>query len=94
VVAIKKPLTLRKVIIIFIFAIFIFNYIKQEITIKRIEEDIVVSQKQLEELKNRNIELEADLKKTESDEYIEKLIRERLGMIKDGEKVVNSEEQN
>ena len=93
-VAIKKPLTLRKVIIIFIFAIFIFNYIKQEITIKRIEEDIVVSQKQLEELKNRNIELEADLKKTESDEYIEKLIRERLGMIKDGEKVVNSEEQN
>lgn len=93
-VAIKKPLTLRKVIIIFIFAIFIFNYIKQEITIKRIEEDIVVSQKQLEELKNKNIELEADLKKTESDEYIEKLIRERLGMIKDGEKVVNSEEQN
>lgn len=93
-VAIKKPLTLRKVIIIFIFAIFIFNYIKQEITIKRIEEDIVVSQKQLEELRNKNIELEADLKKTESDEYIEKLIRERLGMVKDGEKVVNSEEQN
>ena len=93
-VAIKKRLTLRKIIIIFIFAIFIFNYIKQEITIKRIEEEIIVSQKQLEELKNKNIELEADLKKTESDEYIEKLIRERLGMIKDGEKVVNSEEQN
>ena len=93
-VAIKKRLTLRKVIIIFIFAIFIFNYIKQEITIKRIKEDIVISQKQLEELKDKNIELEADLKKTESDEYIENLIRERLGMIKDGEKVVNSEKQN
>lgn len=93
-VAIKRPLTLKKVIIIFIFAIFIFNYIKQEITIKRIKEDIVVSQKQLEELKDKNIKLEADLKKTESDEYIENLIRERLGMIKDGEKVVNSEKQN
>ena len=93
-VAIKKRLTLRKVIIIFIFAIFIFNYIKQEITIKRIKEDIIISQKQLEELKNKNVELEADLKKTESDEYIENLIRERLGMIKDGEKVVNSEKQN
>lgn len=93
-VAIKKRLTLRKIIIIFIFAIFIFNYIKQEITIKRIKEDIIVSQKQLEELKNKNIELESDLKKTESDEYIENLIRERLGMIKDGEKVVNSEKQN
>jgi cell division protein FtsB len=94
VVAIKKRLTLRKLIIIFIFAIFIFNYIKQEITIKRIEEDIVVSQKQLEELKDKNIRLEANLKKIESDEYIEDLIRERLGMIKDGEKVVNSEKQN
>lgn len=93
-VAIKKRLTLRKLIIIFIFAIFIFNYIKQEITIKRIEEDIVVSQKQLEELKDKNIRLEANLKKIESDEYIEDLIRERLGMIKDGEKVVNSEKQN
>lgn len=93
-VAIKKRLTLKKLIIIFIFAIFIFNYIKQEITIKRIREDIVVSQKQLEELKDKNIRLEADLKKTESDEYIEDLIRERLGMIKDGEKVVNSEKQN
>ncbi|WP_300386422.1 septum formation initiator family protein [Clostridium sp.] len=93
-VAIKKRLTLRKLIIIFIFAIFIFNYIKQEVTIKKIEEDIVVSQKQLEELKDKNIKLEADLKKTESDEYIENLIRERLGMIKDGEKIVNSEKQN
>lgn len=93
-VAIKKRLTLRKLIIIFIFAIFIFNYIKQEVTIKRIEEDIVVSQKQLEELKDKNIRLEANLKKIESDEYIEDLIRERLGMIKDGEKVVNSEKQN
>lgn len=93
-VAIKKRLTLRKLIIIFIFAIFIFNYIKQEVTIKRIEEEIVVSQKQLEELKDKNIRLEANLKKIESDEYIEDLIRERLGMIKDGEKVVNSEKQN
>ena len=93
-VAIKRRLTLKKLIIIFIFAIFIFNYIKQEITIKRIEEDIVVSQKQLEELKDKNIRLEANLKKIESDEYIEDLIRERLGMIKDGEKVVNSEKQN
>ncbi|MBY6798281.1 septum formation initiator family protein, partial [Clostridium botulinum] len=28
-----------------------------------------------------------------SDEYLEKLARERLGMIKPGEKVINSSEQ-
>ncbi len=61
---------------------------------KRIQEDISISQKQLEELKDKNSKLEADLKKVESDEYIEKLIRERLGMTKEGEKVVNSQKQN
>ena len=92
--AIKKQLTLKRLVIVFIFAIFIFNYIKQEITMKRIQEDISISQKQLKELKDKNSKLEADLKKVESDEYIEKLIRERLGMIKEGEKVVNSQKQN
>lgn len=93
--AIKKQLTLKRLIIVFIFAIFVVNYIKQEITIRRIQEDIVNSQEELQELKDKNGELESDLKKaTESNEYLEKLARERLGMIKDGEKVVNSKEQN
>jgi len=93
--AIKKQLTLKGSIIVFIFAIFVFNYIKQEITIRRIQGDIINSQEELQELKNKNIELESDLKKAnESNEYLEKLARERLGMIKDGEKVVNSNEQN
>ena len=93
--AIKKQLTLKRLIIVFIFAIFVANYIKQEITIRRIREDIINSQEELQELKNKNGELESDLKKAnESNEYLEKLARERLGMIKDGEKVVNPEQQN
>lgn len=92
--AIKKQVTLKKLIMIAIMAIFAFNYIKQGITIKRIEKDIINSQEELEELKNKNSALESDLKKAETDEYIEKLARERLGMIKEGEKVVNSENQN
>lgn len=93
--AIKKQVTLKKLIIVFIFAIFIINYIKQEITMRRIQEDIVISQEELQELKDKNSKLESDLKKVnESNEYLEKLARERLGMIKEGEKVVNSEKQN
>lgn len=61
---------------------------------KRIQEDIVISQKELEELKSKNSKLEADLKKVDSNEYIEKLARDRLGMIKEGEKVVNPKTQN
>nr|WP_207729447.1 septum formation initiator family protein [Clostridium gallinarum] len=93
--AIKKQATLKRLIIVFIFAIFIINYIKQELTMRRIQEDIVISQEELQELKDKNSKLESDLKKVnESNEYLEKLARERLGMIKEGEKVVNSEKQN
>ena len=93
--AIKKQLTLKRLIIVIIFVIFVANYIKQEITIRRIQADIINSQEELQELKNKNFKLESDLKKAnESNEYLEKLARERLGMIKDGEKVVNPEQQN
>lgn len=61
---------------------------------KTIQENVVNSQKQLEELKEKNEKLEANLKKAKSDEYIEKLARERLGMIKPGEKIVNFQKQN
>lgn len=92
--AIKRQVTLKKLIIIAIIAIFAFNYVKQSITINRIEKEIIENQNELENLKSKNNELESDLKKVDTDEYIEKLARERLGMIKDGEKVVNFEKQN
>lgn len=92
--AIKKQLTLKGLIIIFIFAIFLFNFVKQELTMRRIRQDIVNSQKQLEDINKKNSKLESELKSIESDENIERLARERLGMIKEGEKVVNSNKQN
>lgn len=92
--AIKKQVTLKRIIIISVFVIFIFNYIKQEGTIKKIKQEIITSQSQLEEIKLKNSELQSDLEKVYSDEYIEKLARERLGQIRDGEKVVNSQKQN
>lgn len=92
--AIKRQVTLKKLIVIAIIAIFAFNYVKQSVTINRIKKEIINNQNELEDLKSKNNELESDLKKVDTDEYIEKLARERLGMIKDGEKVVNSEKQN
>lgn len=92
--AIKKRITLKKISIIFIFAIFIINFIKQEITIRRIQEDIIISQEQLDELQEKNSKLENELQNIHSEEERERLVRERLGMIKEGEKVVNFEEQD
>ena len=59
----------------------------------RIQKEIDNKQLQLEEIQQKNDRLREEVEKINSDsaDYLEKLARERLGMIKPGEKVVNSE---
>ena len=87
----KKRLTLNKVIIIVIFAVFIFSLVRQGIALKRIKENLSVQRQNLNQLKEENEKLQAEVESAQSDyEYIEKLARERLGLIKDGEQVIES----
>ncbi|MGL5353500.1 MAG: FtsB family cell division protein [Clostridium sp.] len=90
----KKQLTFKGTIIILLFGIFIISFIKQELTMKRIQADIVASEQEYKELKEKNLKLQAELNSTPSDEYLEKLARVRLGMIKQGEVVVDSKKEN
>ena len=85
----KKRLTINKVIIIVIFAVFIFSLIRQGVALKRIKENLSVERQNLNQLKEENEKLQAEVESAQSDhEYIEKLARERLGLIKDGEQVI------
>ena len=87
----KKRLTINKVIIIVIFAVFIFSLIRQGVALKRIKENLSVQRQNLNQLKEENEKLQAEVESAQSDyEYIEKLARERLGLIKDGEQVIES----
>lgn len=87
----KKRLTLNKVIIIVIFAVFIFSLIRQGVALKRIKENLSVEKQNLNQLKEENEKLQAEVESAQSNhEYIEKLARERLGLIKDGEQVIES----
>ena len=87
----KKRLTLNKVIIIVIFAVFIFSMIRQGVALKRIKENLSVERQNLNQLKEENEKLQAEVESAQSNhEYIEKLARERLGLIKDGEQVIES----
>ena len=87
----KKRLTLNKVIIIVIFDVFIFSLIRQGVALKRIKENLSVERQNLNQLKEENEKLQAEVESAQSDhEYIEKLARERLGLIKDGEQVIES----
>ena len=87
----KKRLTINKVIIVVIFAVFIFSLIRQGVALKRIKENLSVERQNLNQLKEENEKLQAEVESAQSDhEYIEKLARERLGLIKDGEQVIES----
>ena len=87
----KKRLTLNKIIIIVIFAVFIFSLIRQGVALKRIKENLSVERQNLNQLKEENEKLQAEVESAQSNhEYIEKLARERLGLIKDGEQVIES----
>ena len=87
----KKRLTISKIIVVLIFATFVFSLIKQGIALKRIKENLLIEQKNLNQLKEDNEKLQAEVESAQSNyEYIEKLARERLGLIKDGEQVIES----
>lgn len=90
-----KKLTFRNIIIIVLLSIFVFSYVRQRVAIDRIEKQLNEKQLQLDEITKKNSRLSDEVEKIDSgsDEYLEKLARERLGMIKSGEKVINSSEQ-
>lgn len=89
----RKKSIIKKLIIIAFLFIFSFGYIRQMITMNRIEKEIESKQSQLDEIKDKHERLQDEVSKIDegSLDYLEKLARERLGMIKQGEKVVNSE---
>ena len=89
----EKKLILKKIVIAGFIVFFAFSYIRQSITMNRIQKEIDSKQSQLDEVKKKNDRLQEEVEKINSDsaDYLEKLARERLGMIKPGEKVVNGE---
>ena len=89
----EKKLILKKMIIAGFIVFFAFSYIRQSVTMNRIQKEINNKQLQLDEVKQKNDRLQEEVEKinSNSSDYLEKLARERLGMIKPGEKVVNSE---
>ena len=85
----KKNVNLKGIIIVLDIGFFSISVIKQVIVLKRIKSDISTQAQELEELKEKNIKLQAELDRAQSNnEYLEKLARERLGLIKEGEQQI------
>lgn len=85
----KKNINLKVIIVVLIVGVFSICLIKQLTVLRRIKNDIAIQTQELQELKEKNIKLQAELERAQSNnEYLEKLARERLGLIKEGEQQV------
>lgn len=86
----KRKITIKSLSISLICIVFIFSLIKQGIVINKINDSITEQNKELDLLKEKNIKLQEELERAQSGdiEYLEKLARERLGLIIDGEQLV------
>jgi cell division protein FtsL len=80
----KKKLLFWSIIIIAFGTLFI----RQQVTIYKLKNEYQGYNEQLKKLQAQNTELNQQLKLTQRDDYIEKLAREKLGLIKPGEVLI------
>lgn len=87
----KKNMNLKKMVffILLIYACYIFA--NQQIIMGNIKKQIIQRKTELENLQEKNQKLQDEVKMSKSDSYIEKLAREKLKLVKEGEiPVINS----
>ena len=85
----KKNINLKIISVVLIIGIFSVSLIKQVVVLRRIKKEISTQTQELEQLKEKNIKLQAELDRAQgNNEYLEKLARERLGLIKEGDQQI------
>jgi len=77
-----------KLLVLVLGIYFIVSLLQQILSLWRAEERIRIAQRKVEEAKEKNEELVERLKYVQSEEFIEKEVRDKLGMGKGGETVV------
>lgn len=87
----KKDFLLNPVvviIIIFIVVIAVFNFYQNMTKINQIETKISEIETQITEEKVKNEKLKNQIENSDNNQYIEEIAREKLGLVKPGEKLL------
>ncbi|MDU1414314.1 MAG: septum formation initiator family protein [Clostridium sp.] len=80
-----RKISFRKVVICFIGIYVCFIVVSQQMTLSRQNKDINEYTSQLQQAEKKNQKLQDEIKLSKDDSYIEKLAREKLGLIREGE---------
>ncbi len=81
----KRIIPLFLIFVLIIFTYQIFNNYRQ---INELEKSIEETEVEIDETKEANLELERELRLVDNPDYIERLAREKLGLVKPGEELI------
>jgi cell division protein FtsB len=81
----KRKLDIKFLLKIFVILYAFYIIISQQITMQRQKVEISNWQQELQKVKEENLRLQDEVKISKEDKYIQKLAREKLGLIKEGE---------
>jgi cell division protein FtsL len=81
----KRKFKLTKILALFMIVYASCILVNQQIKINKIKSETITYQSELKLLQGKNQKLQDEVKMSKSEMYIEKLAREKLGLIKPGE---------
>ncbi|AYD41489.1 septum formation initiator family protein [Clostridium fermenticellae] len=81
----KKFFKPKKILYVLLIGYICYIFANQQITMNRIKKQVADKQLQEQKIKEKNEKLQDEVKMSKTDNYVEKLARERLGLIKEGE---------
>jgi len=81
----KKRLRFKSIILVFAVMYVCYLLIQQQITMSRQKNELQKYTAELQDKKEKNKTLQDEVELSKTDKYIEKLAREILGLVKEGE---------
>ncbi|WAG59880.1 septum formation initiator family protein [Clostridium estertheticum] len=81
----KKKFNIRGLVLIFVFVYVSYLFIQQQATMGRQKKELQKYNVELQKKKEEKKTLQDEVELSKTDKYIEKLAREILGLVKEGE---------
>jgi Septum formation initiator len=81
----KRKIKGKNIIFVLILCYVCYVFINQQVTMHKIRDEIANKKMEEQKTQEKNKKLQDEVKMSKTDMYIEKLARERLGLIKQGE---------
>lgn len=81
----KKKIKVKAIVLFLLMGYICYVFINQQVTMYKIKNQINTLTAEKQKVMEKNQKLQDEIKLSKTDEYIEKLARERLGLIKQGE---------